>query len=151
MISFDLLRGLHIISVIAWMAGIMYLPRLFVHHLKNWDEPKIIAVFIPMERNLLRIIMNPAMILTWLFGAGLAYFHVTEREGWKFFLEPWFLTKEAGIVFITGWHHYLAIVQKRLDKGQKVGSEKYWRMVNELPFLAAIIMVIAVTTEFWAN
>ena len=82
MISFDLLRGLHIISVIAWMAGIMYLPRLFVHHLKNWDEPKIIAVFIPMERNLLRIIMNPAMILTWLFGAGLAYFHVTEREGW---------------------------------------------------------------------
>jgi putative membrane protein len=100
-----------------------------------------------MERKLLRIIMNPAMILTFLFG-GLLIWADSEIRGWAFLAEPWMVTKLLGIVFLTGWHGFLAGARKRFENGTNQRTGKFWRMTNELPFIAAIIMVIAVTTEF---
>ncbi|BBF81153.1 CopD family protein [Asticcacaulis excentricus] len=146
---YDLLRGLHILAVIAWMAGLLYLPRLFINHIANRDKPQVVEVLSGMERRLLRFIMNPAMIVAWLFGAGLIYSNVHDRFGWKFFYEPWFVVKMIGIVLITGYHHFLAVRLKKLHRGEDIGSEKFWRIANEIPAIIAIVMVIAVTTEMF--
>ncbi|UDF03594.1 CopD family protein [Asticcacaulis sp. AND118] len=146
---YDLLRGLHILAVIAWMAGLLYLPRLFVYHIQNRDKPEVVAIFTTMETKLMKIIMNPAMIMAWVFGAGLIWSNVQDRFGWKFFYEPWFVVKMAGIVAITGWHHMLLANMNKLQRGEDIGSEKKWRMMNEVPFIIAIVMVIAVTTEMF--
>lgn len=145
---YDLFRGLHILAVIAWMAGLLYLPRLFIYHIKHGNEPAVTDVFKVMERNLLRIIMNPAMIATWIFGLALIWVNVTQRTGWGLFHQPWFIVKMLGIVAITGWHHVLALRFKKLQRGEYIGTETYWRRVNEIPFVLAIIMVMAVTLEF---
>ena len=142
---YDLLRGLHILAVIAWMAGLLYLPRLFAYHAKATRGSEMDATFQTMEAKLLRIIMNPAMIAAWLFGVLLI---VARWQGWAFLAEPWMHAKLAGVLFLTGWHHYLAVARKRFVEGANTRSERFWRMTNELPFLAAIVMVIAVTTEY---
>lgn len=146
---YDLFRGLHILAVIAWMAGLLYLPRLFIYHIKNAEVTAVTDVFKVMERNLLRLIMNPAMIAVWLFGTCLIIYHVRFMEGWKFFWEPWFVVKELGIVGITGDHHFLAVRFKKLQRGEPIGTESFWRKINEVPFVLAIIMVLAVTLQFW--
>jgi len=145
---FNLLLGLHILSIIAWMAGLLYLPRIFVYHIKHQDEAKVTAVFDVMERNLLRMIMNPAMIAAWLFGLSLVIYHVTQFEGWKFFAEPWFDVKLVGVVLLTGYHHFLTVRFKKLQRGEPIGSERFWRMINEVPFVLAIIIVLSVTLKY---
>jgi putative membrane protein len=105
------------------------------------------ATFKVMERRLLRGIMGPAMGATFLFGLGLILADATIR-GWGFLAQPWMLAKLAGIVFLAYWHGYLSAARKRFEAGTNTKSEKFWRATNELPFLAAIVMVIAVTTEF---
>ena len=148
---YDLLRGLHILAVIAWMAGLLYLPRLFIYHIKNAEVTAVTDVFKVMERNLLRLIMNPAMIAVWLFGTCLIVYHVRFMEGWKFFWEPWFIVKELGIVGVTVYHHFLAVRFKKLQRGEPIGTESFWRKINEVPFVLAIIMVLAVTLQFCSN
>lgn len=145
---FNLLLGLHILSIIAWMAGLLYLPRIFVYHIKNAGEPKVTAVFDVMERNLLRMIMNPAMIAAYLLGSGLVAYHVAALEGWKFFSEPWFIVKLIGVVLLTGYHHFLAARFKKLQRGDAIGTERFWRMINEVPFLLAIVIVMSVTLKY---
>jgi len=147
--NYDLWRGLHILAVIAWMAGLLYLPRLFAYHARSTAGSEMAQTFETMEAKLLRIIMNPAQGLTFLFGGILLYVDGSIR-GWAFVLQPWMIAKIAGIVFLTWWHHYLAVSRKRFAAGTNQRSEKFWRATNELPFLAAIVMVIAVTTEFGA-
>jgi putative membrane protein len=146
--AYDLLRGLHIIAVIAWMAGQLYLPRLYAYHTETAPPGSAFdAHFQVWEAKLLRIVMNPAMILAWIFG--LALIHVDSQiRGVSFLLEPWMLTKLAGIVFMTGWHGFLARARKGFVAGRRDHTAKFWRMTNELPFLVAIVMVLAVTTEF---
>jgi putative membrane protein len=147
--NYDLFRGLHIISVIAWMAGLLYLPRLYAYHSRATPGSEMDLTFQTMERKLLRIIMNPAMVAAYVFGSGLIWIDGHAR-GWGFLLQPWMITKLAGVVFLTGWHHFLGLARKDFAKGTNKRSEKFWRMTNELPFLAAIVMVLAVTTEFGA-
>ena len=130
------------------MAGLLYLPRLIVYHIKNRDEPKVTAVFEVMERNLLRMIMTPAMIAAWLFGLGLVSYHVRAFEGWKFFSEPWFDVKLIGVVLLTGYHHFLAARLKKLHRGEAIGTERFWRMINEVPFLLAFVIVFSVTLKY---
>jgi len=148
--NYDLFRGLHILAVIAWMAGLLYLPRLFAYHAKAAPGSDTAETFATMERKLLRIIMNPAMVAAWVFGLGLFWIRSGEGADWSFAAHPWMLVKIAGILFLTVWHHYLALARKRFEKDENRRSEKFWRMTNELPFLAAIAMVLAVTTEFGA-
>jgi putative membrane protein len=146
---YDLLRGLHIIAVIAWMAGMLYLPRLFAYHTETAPPgSEFDGHFKVWEAKLLRIIINPAMILTFIFGLSLLYIDGSQRLGWGFLLKPWMLTKIAGIVFLSAWHGFLAASRKKIARGERPHTAKFWRRTNELPFLAAIVMVLAVTTEF---
>ena len=144
---YDLMRGLHILAVIAWMAGLLYLPRLFAYHTRAQAGSDMDLTFQEMERKLLRIIMNPAQVLAFAFGLVLIWIDGHVR-GWGFLGEPWMVVKLAGVVFLTGWHHYLGRARKAFAAGLNRRSNRYWRAVNELPFLAAIAMVLAVTTEF---
>lgn len=146
---FNLFRGLHIIAVIAWMAGMLYLPRLYVYHCRATPGSEMDATFQEMEVKLLRIIINPAMIATWLFGLCLIAADAQMRPGgWAFLLTPWMLTKLTGVILLSGWHGFLAGARRKFANGANTRSEKFWRMSNELPFLAAVVMVLAVTTEF---
>jgi protoporphyrinogen IX oxidase len=144
---YDWLRGFHILAVIAWMAGLLYLPRLFAYHTRSAPGSEMAATFALMERKLLKIIMNPAMVAAWAFGALLIWADGVVR-GWEFLLQPWMIVKLLGVVFVTWWHHYLAAARKPLERGERLRSDRFWRMTNELPFLAAVAMVLAVTTEF---
>lgn len=146
--AYDLARGLHILAVIAWMAGLLYLPRLFVYHTGASRGSELDATFQVMERKLLRLIMNPAMIAAWVFGCWLIWLDGAQLRGWGFLGQPWMIAKLAGVVALTGWHHYLALARKAFAEGRNRRSERFWRMSNELPFLAAIVMVLAVTLEF---
>jgi len=149
---YDLLRGLHILAVIAWMAGLLYLPRLYAYHTETAPPgTEFDAHFQVWERKLLRIIINPAMGLAWIFGLSLIWVDGTQRLGWGFLLQPWMLTKLAGVLFLSGWHGYLAKARKAFVAGQRPKPAKFWRMTNELPFIAAIIMVLAVTLEFGSH
>lgn len=142
---YDLLRGLHIIAVIAWMAGMLYLPRLYVYHTKAIPGGELDSALQVMEVKLLRIIINPAMILTWLFGLSL----MAARP--DVLAQPWMWVKLAVVLFLSSWHGFLAGARKKFAAGTNARSEKFWRMTNELPFLAAVVMVLAVTTEFLAR
>lgn len=147
---YDLVRGLHILAVIAWMAGLLYLPRLFVYHIQNAGKTEVTGVFQVMERNLLRIIMNPAMIVAWVFGLTLLYLRF--HADWSVALrQPWLHVKLLGVVLMTGYHHMLAARFKKLQRGEDIGSEKLWRRLNEIPFVLAIIMVLSVTLEYGAR
>ena len=143
--TFNILRGLHILAVIAWMAGLLYLPRLFAYHTRAAVGSEMDETFKVMEAKLLRIIMNPAMIAVVLLGGCLVWF-----DGARILRTPWMITKLAGVAFLLAWHHYLSVARKRLAAGRRERSERFWRMTNELPFLAAIVIVLAVTTKFGA-
>jgi putative membrane protein len=149
-VSYDLVRGLHILAVIAWMAGLLYLPRLFVYHTKAAPGSEMDLTFQTMERRLYRGIMNPAMIAALVLGLWLFWLRSGgTAAGLKLLGEqPWMAVKLLGVVFLIGWHHVLGAARKRFAAGTNKRSERYWRMTNELPFVAAIIMVLAVTTEF---
>ncbi len=144
---YDMWRGLHILSVIAWMAGLLYLPRLFAYHTRAGQGSEVARdYFEQMERKLYRIIMNPAMVAAWLFGSILIYVDSQRMSaGWAFLLAPPMLAKLTGVAFLTFWHHYLGRARVRLAAGTSTRSEKYWRATNELPFLAAVVMVLCVT------
>jgi len=148
-VNYDLLRGLHILSAIAWMAGLMYLPRLYAYHSEAAVGSEMDQTFQTMERKLYRIIMNPAMIATWIFGLSLIWVDAKYiRGGWDFLARPWMIAKLSGVVFLTYWHHVLGLARKAFAEGRNKRPRRYWLLTNELPFIAAIIMVIAVTTEF---
>ena len=150
--NYDLLRGLHIIAVIAWMAGLLYLPRLFAYHAAATPGSEMDETFKVMELKLYRIIMNPAMIAAWVFGLALIYVNATQiRGGWDFLAQPWMIVKLMGIVFLTGWHQFLGAARKQFAAGTNTRTARFWKMTNELPFIAAIIMVLAVTTEFFSR
>jgi len=146
---YDLLRGLHILAVIAWMAGLLYLPRLFAYHTRASVGSEMDETFQTMEVRLLRMIMNPAMIAVLILGATLAWYDATQqRWGWGFLLTPWMSVKLAGVAFLLWWHHFLGRARRDLAAGRRAKSERFWRMTNELPFLAAVVIVLAVTTKF---
>lgn len=145
--NFNLIRGLHIIFVMAWIAGMLILPRLFVYHMRTEPGSEMDAVFKQAELRTMKIIINPAMVLALVMGLLLAWVD-TERLGHDFMLRPWALTKIAALVFLFGWHGFMSKSRKRFAAGQNTRSEKFWRMTNELPFLAAIVIVLSVTTKF---
>ncbi|MCB1343680.1 MAG: CopD family protein [Pseudooceanicola sp.] len=126
----------HILSVIAWMAGLFYLPRLFVYHV---EEPQAGVVFEVMERRLLRAIMNPAMIATWVFGLALVF--TPGVVDWSY-AWPW--VKAAGVLGMTWFHHWLGLRRKDLAAGTNRVSGRRYRMMNELPTLFLVVIVLAV-------
>lgn len=149
-LSYDLLRGLHIIAVIAWMSGMMYLPRLFAYHTETAPPgSEFDAHFKVWEEKLLRIIINPAMGLTWILGVTLILWHVyAAKEGWGFLAQPWMVVKLAVVVALSGWHGFLSGSRRKIAAGERPRTGKFWRATNEIPFLLAIVAVLAVTLQF---
>ena len=151
---YDLARGLHILAVIAWMAGMLFLPRLYAYDAEQAGKPEPLksemqALLRVWQTRLLRIIVNPAMGLTWIFGLWLIEIHVRAMgQGGAFLAQPWMITKLAGVVLLSGWHGFLAGERKRIAAGTSTKSARFWRMTNEIPFLLAIVMVLSVTTEW---
>lgn len=152
MTAYDLARGLHILAVIAWMAGMLFLPRLYAYDAEQAAKPEPLRsemqdLLRTWQTRLLRIIVNPAMILAWGFGLWLIHIDVQAR-GWGFLLEPWMATKLAGVILLTAWHGFLAGQRRKIAAGNSTRSARFWRMTNEVPFLLAIVMVLSVTTEW---
>lgn len=149
-LSYDLLRGLHIIAVIAWMSGMMYLPRLYAYHTETAPAgTEFDAHFQVWEAKLLRIIINPAMVIVWILGITLIFWHVYQAgEGWAFLGQPWMSVKLAAVIALSGWHGFLAGARKKFVRGERPKSGKFWRATNEIPFLIAVVAVLAVTLQF---
>ncbi|MEM0899369.1 MAG: protoporphyrinogen oxidase HemJ [Pseudomonadota bacterium] len=132
------IKALHVIAVIAWMAGMVYLPRLFVYHADALPGGEADETFKVMERRLLKVIMTPAMIISWVLGLWLAY-------SGGHFSSGWFLLKFAAVVGMTVMHFYLAKSVKRFASGTNEISSSRWRALNEIPtglMIAAVIFVI---------
>jgi putative membrane protein len=145
----NLLIGFHILAVIAWMAGLLYLPRLFAYHTRARAGSQMDETFKVMEAKLLTMIMRPAFIAVIALGVALAWYDASQLQwGWGFLLRPWMLLKLAGVAFLIWWHHFLFVERKRIAAGTSRRSERFWRATNELPFLAAIVVVLSVTTKF---
>lgn len=149
---YDLARGLHILAVIAWMAGLLFLPRLYAYDAEQngKSEPlksEMQTLLRLWQTRLLRIIVNPAMILAFVFGLWLIHLDVQMR-GAAFLAEPWMVTKLAGVFLLAGWHGFLAGERKKIEAGTSTRTSRFWRMTNEIPFVLAIIMVLSVTTEW---
>ena len=149
---YDLARGLHILAVIAWMAGMLFLPRLYAYDAEQnaKSEPlksEMQALLRLWQARLLRIIVNPAMSLAFIFGFWLIHLDVQMR-GVAFLAEPWMVTKLVGVFLLAGWHGFLAGERKKIAAGTSTKTSRFWRMTNEIPFVLAIIMVLSVTTEW---
>ena len=137
------IKSLHVMAVLSWMAGLFYLPRLFVYHAERGDrgeEPA--ASFRIMEDKLLRMIMNPAMIVSWICGIALVL--TPGIVDWSM-IWPW--TKAAAVLGMTWFHMWLAGQRKALAAGQGVSGRTY-RMMNELPTLLMVIIVVSVIVKF---
>ena len=152
MSAYDVARGLHILAVIAWMAGLLFLPRLYAYDAEQAQKPEPLrsemrTLLRTWQGRLLKIILNPAMGLAWVFGLWLIHIDVSAR-GWSFLAEPWMLTKLLGVVLLSGWHGYLSAERRRIMAGTSVRTSRFWRMTNEIPFVLAIVMVLSVTTEW---
>lgn len=150
---YNLARGLHIIAVIAWMAGMLFLPRLYAYDAEQAEKPEPLrsemrALLRTWQVRLLRIIVNPAMILAFVFGGWLLWLRSGEGADWSYLHQPWMMTKLAGVFLLAGWHGFLAGQRKKILAGASTYSSRFWRMTNEIPFLLAIIMVLSVTMEW---
>jgi putative membrane protein len=133
-------KSLHVISVIAWMAGLFYLPRLFVYHVEQVGSAnKTDELFQTMERRLLKAIMNPSMIATWVFGLALVF--TPGIVDWSA-LWPW--TKAASVLAMTWFHMWCAARRKDFVNGANTRTGRQYRMMNEVPTLLLIVIVVSV-------
>lgn len=132
------LLSLHIISVISWMAGMFYLPRLFVYHTRLENGSSASEMFKEMERKLMRIIINPAMIAAWIFGLALSF----GQDSWS--AGGWFYIKFAAVLLMSGFHGYLSMWRRAFERNENKHPEKYFRMMNEVPTILMIIIVFMV-------
>jgi putative membrane protein len=148
-VTFDVLapfylwtKSLHLISVIAWMAGLFYLPRLFIYHMQVPVADARSELFKVMERRLLKAIMNPAMIATWLFGILLVL-----TPGAVDWTAGWWHLKLTAVLVMSGFHGMLGAARKRFEADGRPRTEKAWRWLNEVPTLLMIVIVIMVIVK----
>jgi putative membrane protein len=140
---YQVFRALHILAVIAWMAGLLYLPRLFVYHSMAPVGGEADQNFIVMERRLLRGIMNPSLVVVWALGLAL----IAARGGWEFLAAPWMLIKLTAVTAVTVLHMTYAGWRKRFERGERPFTHVFYRWVNEAPFVLAIVAVFMAVLE----
>ena len=142
-------KALHVMSVIAWMAGLFYLPRLYVYHVEGLRKQGVVRgsdmdqLFRHQESLLLRAIMNPAMIATWVFGLALVF--TPGVVDWSL-VWPW--TKAAGVLAMTWFHHWLGLRRKDLAGGVNTLTGRQYRLMNEVPTILMVVIVISVFVRF---
>ena len=137
--SYLLFKSLHLIAVISWMVGLLYLPRIFVYHVENLKKKEATEIFKIMERRLYFYIMRPAMIATWLFGVILIYIN-----GLDIFSQLWMNIKLALVIFLTIYHEYLGICLKSLKLKTNTKTSKFFRIINEVPTIILILIIFIV-------
>ncbi len=139
---YDWFRSFHIIAVIFWMAGLLYLPRLFVYHSTAELGGELDTTLKTQERRLLKIIMNPSMIVALFFGIALLYLRWDALSG-----SAWLYVKLSGVLVLLGFHMVLSKDRKKFERGERPRSEKFYRVANEIPPLIAILIVIMAVVE----
>ena len=137
--SYLLFKSLHLISAISWMAGLLYLPRIFVYHVENLKDKNTSLIFKTMEKKLYFYIMTPAMILTWIFGLILIV-----SLGPEVFSTTWIKLKLLLVILLTAYHFYLSklLGDFKVDRNNK--SSKFFRIINEVPTILLILIVFIV-------
>ena len=136
--TYLLFKSLHLIAVISWMAGLLYLPRIFVYHSENSNEI-ITTVFKTMERKLFYYIMTPAMVLSWLFGLALLH-----ELGFNELANLWLQLKLILVILMTIYHFYLSHLLKKFKLDQNEKTSKFYRFINEIPTLLLILIIFIV-------
>ncbi len=137
--SYLLFKSLHLIAVISWMAGLLYLPRIFVYHTENNSEEKVSEIFKVMEKKLYFYIMTPAMTLSWLFGLLLIHSIGFQQLG-----QTWMLLKLLFVVILTLYHFYLGKLLGQFKTDINQHSHKFYRYINEIPTVLLILIIFVV-------
>ncbi len=138
--AYLLVKALHIIAVIAWMAGMLYLPRLFIYHCAAEPGSVQSETFKIMERRLLRAIINPAMVLAWVLGLAL----VTNLGAWG---EPWMHAKLAAVIALSAIHGFFSRWRRDFDRDENRHSARFYRYMNEIPTVLMIVIVLLVVLQ----
>ena len=135
--NYRVFLSLHIIAMISWMAGMFYMPRLFVYHTRLKVGSEASDMFKEMERKLIRIIINPAMCLTWIFGLSMAFAH----DLWA---DHWFQFKFLCVIIMSGFHGYLSRWRRQFERDENRHGENFYRKVNEIPTVLMIVIAFVV-------
>ena len=134
-----LFKSLHLIAVISWMAGLLYLPRIFVYHVENNNEKNISDTFKIMERRLMFFIMTPAMILSWLLGIILILINETSINS-----NLWIQTKLFLVVLLTIYHLFLVYYLRKFALDENEKNAKFFRIINEIPTVVLILIIFVI-------
>ena len=134
--TYLLFKSLHLIAVISWMAGLLYLPRIFVYHSQNNTQQIISEVFKVMERKLFFYIMTPAMILSWAFGLILIHEIGFDKLG-----QTWMILKLIFVILLTFYHFYLGKILRQFKEDSNTHTHKFYRLINEIPTLLLILII----------
>ena len=132
-------KALHLIAVISWMAGLLYLPRIFVYHSETIKNKEQSETFKLMEKRLYFYIMNPAMIATWIFGVWLVYL-----AGHEIAMQLWMQIKLILVVLLSGFHGFLSKCRKNFQNKLNLRTARFYRIINEIPTVMLIIIVFLV-------
>lgn len=143
--AYPWIKSLHVVSVMSWMAGLFYLPRLYVYHAERVQNGLVAAedLFQTMERRLLRAIMNPAMIASWIFG--LLLMMTPGIVDWS---SVWAWSKAGSVLGMTAFHMWLAARRKDFEAGRNIRPGRTYRMMNEVPTLLMLVIVFSVIVKF---
>jgi len=137
--SYLLFKSLHLIAVVSWMAGLLYLPRIFVYHVENKEKKEAIDIFEVMEKKLFYYIMRPAMIFTWIFGLILIYLN-----GIEIFSQLWMQIKIVLVILLSAYNEYLGKCIVSLKDNSNTRSSKFFRTINEVPTVMLVFIVFIV-------
>ncbi|MDA9709758.1 protoporphyrinogen oxidase HemJ [Candidatus Pelagibacter sp.] len=133
------IKSLHLIAVISWMAGLLYLPRIFVYHVENFEKKETTAIFETMEKRLYNFIMRPAMLFSWIFGIVLIYI-----IGFDILSNLWMQIKLALVIFLSAYHEYLGKCIIKLKERTNTKTAKFYRYINEIPTITLILIIFIV-------
>ncbi len=134
-----ILKSLHLIAVISWMAGLLYLPRIFVYHVENYQKKDATDIFETMEKRLYYYIMRPAMLISWILGIGLIYLN-----GLDVLTNLWMQIKLVLVIILSGYHEYLGKCLAKLKNRTNTQTAKFYRYINEVPTVLLILIVFVV-------
>ena len=138
---YDIIKSFHLVAVISWMVGLLYLPRLFVYHNDTKYNTDLDQIFLLMENRLLKIIMMPAIVLTYVLGFTLVYYNN------YLITEYYFILKIFFVLFLTIFHLYLSRLYKSFEKGYRIKTTIFYKKINEIPTILMIIIILLVIVK----
>ena len=138
---YDIIKSFHLVAVISWMVGLLYLPRLFVYHNNTKHNTELDQIFLLMENRLLKIIMMPAIVLTYVLGFTLVYYNN------YLITEYYFILKIFFVLFLTIFHLYLSRLYKSFEKGYRIKTNIFYKKINEIPTILMIFIILLVIVK----